>query len=138
MFAVTTCPRFVTRRQDGRSLCFPGELGGRPRCSRNRKEPIGQSRNQPAYSDWPPRFALSQVQPETCTRSGSKHTDCRSSTNLSKYPERFGWCYAHDAVDGLRSKMFIRRRPTEHQCHVRILYRVQAFVSSHDADLQRR
>jgi hypothetical protein len=58
--------------------------------------------------------------------------------DLSKWPERLGWRYAHYAVDGMQSKMLIRRGPTEHQCHVRILDRVQALVSSHDADLQRR
>jgi hypothetical protein len=60
------------------------------------------------------------------------------SRDLSKYPERLGRRYAHDAMDCLRSEMLSRSRSPEHHSHVRILDRELALVPSADADLQCR
>src|ERR1700733_2067003 len=61
-----------------------------------------------------------------------------SMNGLSEYPERLGWCGPHDAVDGLRAEVFIRRKSPKHQCHVRIFDRKLALRPSADADLERR
>ena len=61
-----------------------------------------------------------------------------SLTDLSKYTEGLSWRYTHDAMDGLGPEMFVRRKPSEYECHVRVLDRELSLRSSADTDLERR
>jgi hypothetical protein len=65
-------------------------------------------------------------------------TVAHSLTDLSKYPKGLSWRYTHDAMDGLGPEMFIRRKPAEYECHVRVLDRELSLGSSADTDLERR
>jgi hypothetical protein len=105
MFAVTMCPILATRRQEGAVFASGWSWAGGRDAPGNRKEPIGQSHNQPACSDWPPRFLLPQVRSETYTRSDSKHHDgafldepieISPSSRLTAYARRHGWLAAQN------------------------------------------